>query len=85
MLPKVPVALQNFVSTLRKIPFVHKRASGALPDAPACLLYEQGREANEFLCGNRDFSALRPLDRVSVRAQHRSYTNKMIMSRNPAA
>jgi hypothetical protein len=62
---------------LAKIPFVYKRASGAFPDAPACPLYEQGREANEFLCGNRDFSVLRPLDRVSVRAQHRSYTNKI--------
>jgi hypothetical protein len=84
MLPKIPVALQNFAWTLRKIPFVHKRASGAFPDAPACPLYEQGRKANEFLCGNRDISHLRPLDRVSVRAQNRSYTNKMTMPRNPA-
>jgi hypothetical protein len=38
-----------------KIPFVYKRASGAFPDAARCLLYEQGREANEFLCGNRGF------------------------------
>jgi hypothetical protein len=37
---------------LRKIPFVYKRASGAFPDAARCPLYEQGREANEFLCGN---------------------------------
>src|ERR1700730_4626205 len=61
-----------------KIPFVYKRASGAFGDAARCLLYEQRREANEFLCGNGGFSPSGPLDRVSVRAQNHSYTNKMI-------
>jgi hypothetical protein len=43
--------------------------------AARCPLYEQGDEANEFLCGNGAFSLLLPLDRISVHAQHRSYTN----------
>jgi hypothetical protein len=43
--------------------------------AVRCPLYEQGGEANEFLCGNPAFSLSMPLDRISVHAQHRSYTN----------
>jgi hypothetical protein len=79
--PQNPVALQNSVTeSPAKIPFVYKRASGAFPDAAPCLLYKQWRKANEFLCSKRGFSSFRPLDSVSVRAQHRSYTNKVTVS-----
>src|SRR4051812_22044773 len=60
-----------------KIPFVYKRASAPYRAAARCSLYEQGCEANELLCGKRGFWPPGPLDSVSVRAQHHSYTNKV--------
>src|SRR5882757_2465427 len=80
MLPLSPGCAAKYrAEWLSKIPFVYKRASEAFRDALPCPLYKQRREANEFLCGKGGFSLLRPLDRISVRAQHRLYTNKLVV------
>src|SRR5205814_6120240 len=76
--PKPSLRCKLRAGCFRKIPFVYKRASRAIPRCSTCLLYEQSSKANEVLCGKSGLSWRGRLDSVSVRAQHHSYTNKVI-------
>src|SRR5690348_16046086 len=76
MLPQASLRCKNCAERPRRIPFVYKRASCGVPLALRCTLSEQRPRQNEVLCGTPEFSPGGPLDSVSVRAQHRSYTNK---------
>jgi hypothetical protein len=49
----------------------------AFPGKTVCPIYEQPRQAIEFLFGSGVFSIATALDRFPPHAQDRSYTNKM--------
>jgi hypothetical protein len=48
-----------------------------IPGETVCPIYEQSRQAIEFLCGSGLFSIATVLDRFRRRAQDHSYTNKL--------
>ena len=80
MLPKTPVALQNPARRRLRRYRLYTNVQAARSAAQRLARFiNNGGQANAVLCGKRGFRIRAPLDRVSVRAQHHSYTNKMTM------